>query len=91
MTLAAQRAMHLHLALTRGQEAGTSVAIERTVFGHLERMPTLEMNDEGGVEMSGVLPGRYQVAVSHSDGQSPSESTHFTADIADGETQLNSD
>jgi hypothetical protein len=49
------------------------------------------MNDEGGVEISGVLPGRYQVAVSHSDGQSPPESTHFTADIADGATQLSAD
>ena len=91
MTLTAQRAMHLHLALARGQEGGTSVSIERTVFGQLERMPTVQMNDEGGVEISGVLPGRYEVTVSHSDGQSPPESTHFTADIADGATQLSAD
>jgi protocatechuate 3,4-dioxygenase beta subunit len=91
MTLTAQRAMHLHLALARGQEGGTSVSVERTVFGQLERMPAVQMNDEGGVEISGVLPGRYEVAVSHSDGQSPPESTHFTADIADGATQLSAD
>jgi protocatechuate 3,4-dioxygenase beta subunit len=91
MTLTAQRAMHLHLPLARGQEGGASVSIERTVFGQLERMSTVQMNDEGGVEISGVLPGRYQVAVSHSDGQSPPESTHFTADIADGATQLSAD
>ena len=91
MTLTAQRAMHLHLALAHGQEGGPSVSIERTVFGQLERMPALQMNDEGGVEISGVLPGRYEVTVSHSDGQSPPESTHFTADIADGATQLSAD
>ena len=91
MTLTAQRAMHLHLALAPGQEGGASVSIERTVFGQLERMPTVQMNDEGGVEISGVLPGRYEVAVSHSDGQAPPESTHFTADIADGATQLSAD
>ncbi len=91
MTLTAQRAMHLHLALTPGHEGGTSVSIERTVFGQLERIPSVQMNDEGGVEISGVLPGRYEVAVSHADGQSPPESTHFTADIADGATQLSAD
>jgi protocatechuate 3,4-dioxygenase beta subunit len=91
MTLTAQRAMHLHLALVRGQEGGAQVSIERTVFGQLERMPTLQMNDEGGVEINGVLPGRYEVAVSHSDGQSPPESNHFTADIADGATQLSAE
>jgi protocatechuate 3,4-dioxygenase beta subunit len=91
MTLTAQRAMHLHLALAPGQEGDASVSIERTVFGQPERMPTVQMNDEGGVDISGVLPGRYEVAVSHSDGQSPPESTHFTADIADGATQLGAD
>ncbi len=91
MTLTAQRAMHLHLALAHGQEGGPSVSIEQTVFGQPERMPALQMNDEGGVEISGVLPGRYEVTVSHSDGQSPSESTHFTAEIADGATQLSAD
>jgi protocatechuate 3,4-dioxygenase beta subunit len=92
MTLIAQRAMHLHLALAGGQERDPSVSIERTVFGQPERMPTsMQTNNEGGVEINGVLPGRYEVAVSYSDGQSPPESTHFTADIADGATQLSAE
>jgi hypothetical protein len=91
MTLTAQRAMHLHLALAPGQEGSTSVSIERTVFGQPERMSIVQMKDEGGVEISGVLPGRYEVAVSHPDGQAPTESTHFTADIADGATQLSAE
>jgi Carboxypeptidase regulatory-like domain len=92
MTLTAQRAMHLHVALARGQEGSAHVSIEQTVFGQLEPMPMgTETSNEGGVEISGVLPGRYEVTVSHSEGQSPPESAHFTADIADGATQLSSD
>jgi hypothetical protein len=86
MTLTAQRAMHLHVALAPGQEEG-HVSIEQTVFGQLEPMPMgMETSSAGGVEISGVLPGRYEVTLSHSD-----ESTHFTADIADGATQLSAE
>src|ERR1700733_2460750 len=82
MTLTAQRAMHLHVALAPGQEGGAHVLLERTVFGQLEPMPMgMETSNAGGVEISGVLPGRYEVTVSHSEGQSPQESTHFTANI----------
>ena len=92
MTLTAQRAMYLHLPIARGQEGGTGVSIAQTVFGQLEQIPTsIQKNNEGVMEISGVLPGRYEVTVSHSDGQSPPESTHFTADIADGATQLSAD
>jgi hypothetical protein len=51
----------------------------------------METSNAGGVEISGVVPGRYEVTVSHSEGQSPPESTHFTADIADGATQLSAE
>ncbi len=92
MTLTAQHAVHLQLALARGQEGGAGVSIARNIFGQLEPMPmTVQTNNEGVMEISGVLPGRYEVTVSRSDGQSPPESTHFTADIAEGATQLNAD
>jgi hypothetical protein len=92
MTLNAQHAVHLQLPLARGQEGGAGVSIARNIFGQLEPMPmTVQTNDEGAMEISGVVPGRYEVTVTHSDGQSPAESTHFTADIAEGATQLNAD
>ncbi len=92
MTLNAQHAVHLQLPLARGQEGGAGVSIARNVFGQLEPIPaSMQTNNEGVMEISGVLPGRYEVTVSHSDGQSPPESTHFTTDIAEGATQLNAD
>jgi hypothetical protein len=92
MTLNAQHAVHLQLPLARSQEGGAGVSIARNIFGQLEPMPmTVQTNNEGAMEISGVVPGRYEVTVTHSDGQSSAESTHFTADIAEGATQLNAD
>jgi Carboxypeptidase regulatory-like domain len=92
LTLNAQHAVHLHLPLARGQEAGTGVSIAHNIFGHLEPASmTMQTNNDGVMEISGVLPGRYEVTVTHSDGQSAPESTHFTTDIAEGATQLNAD
>ncbi len=92
MTLNAQHAVHLQLPLARGQEGGAGVSIARNIFGQLEPLPmTMQANNEGAMEISGVVPGRYEVTVTRSDGQSPPESTHFTADIAEGATQLNAD
>ena len=91
MTLTAQPALHLHLPIAPGQQAGTGVSIAQAVFGQLEPIPTSMQTNNEDVEISGVLPGRYEVTVTHSDGQSPAESTHFTADIADGATQLSAD
>ena len=92
MTLNAQHAVHLQLPLVRGQEGGTGVSIARNVFGQLEPASlNTQTNNDGVMELSGLLPGRYEVTVTHSDGQSPPESTHFTTDIAEGATQLNAD
>jgi protocatechuate 3,4-dioxygenase beta subunit len=92
MTLNAQHAVHLQLPFVRGQDGGAGVSIARNVFGQLEPTSmTLQANSDGVMEISGVLPGRYEVTVTRSDGQSPPESTHFTTDIADGATQLNAD
>jgi protocatechuate 3,4-dioxygenase beta subunit len=92
MTLNAQHAMRLQLPFAGSRDRGIGVSIAQNVFGQLEQMPTsIQLNNEGPIEISGVLPGQYEVTVSHSDGQSPPESTHFTADIADGATQLAAD
>jgi hypothetical protein len=91
MTLNAQHAMRLQLPLTRSGDGGFGVSMAQNIFGQLEQLPTSIQLNEGGIEISGVLPGQYDVTVTRSEGQSPPVSTHFTADIADGATQLAGD
>ena len=89
MTLNAQHAMRLQLHFARTQDGSIGVSMAQNVFGQLEQVPTsIQTSNEGDVDISGVLPGHYEVTVTHSLGQSPPESTHFTADVADGATQL---
>jgi hypothetical protein len=92
MALNAQHAMHLQLHLAVIGDGGIGVSMAQNVFGQLEQMPTsIQMNNQGDVEISGVLPGQYEVTVTHSAGQPRPVSTHFTANIADGATQLTAD
>jgi len=89
MTLNALHAMRLQLHFARTQDGSIGVSMAQNVFGQLEQVPTsIQTSNEGDVDISGVLPGHYEVTVTHSLGQSPPESTHFTADVADGATQL---
>src|SRR3984885_8746152 len=92
MTLNAQHAMRLQLHLAVTGDGGTGVSMAQNVFGQLEQLPTsIQTNNQGDVEISGVLPGQYEVTVTHSAGQPQPVSTHFTANIADGATQLTAD
>jgi hypothetical protein len=92
MTLNAQHAVEIKLPVAGSRDGGFGVSLARNVFGQLEPIPTsMQGNNDGGIEISGVLPGQYEVTVTHSEGQSPPVSTHFTADIADGATQLAGD
>jgi uncharacterized surface anchored protein len=92
MTLNAQHAMRLQLPLARGDAGRAGVSVAQTVFGQLEPTPTnVQPNDQGVVEISGLVPGKYEFTVTPVDSQSGPQSTHFTADVAEGTTQLNSD
>jgi protocatechuate 3,4-dioxygenase beta subunit len=92
MALNAQHSMHLQLHLAVIGDGGVGVSMAQNVFGQLEQMPTsVQTNNQGDVEISGVLPGQYDVTVTHSAGQPRPVSTHFTANIADGATQLTAD
>ena len=92
MTLTAQHAMHLQLPLARGEAGRAGVSVAQSVFGQLESMPTtVQTNNEGVVEISGVVPGRYEFTVTPFDSQSGPQSTHFTADVAEGTTLLSTD
>jgi Carboxypeptidase regulatory-like domain len=91
-TLNAQHAMRLQVPLVSTRNVGFGVSMAQNVFGQLEQMPaSVQVNHDGGMEISGVLPGQYEVTVTHSEGASPPVTTHFTADITDGATQLAAD
>ncbi len=92
MTLNAQHALRLQLHLAIAADGGVGVSMARNVFGQLEPMYTsTQTNNQGDVEISGVIPGQYEVTVTRSVGRSQPESTHFTANIADGATELAAD
>jgi hypothetical protein len=91
MTLTAQHAMHLQLALASGDAGRVGASIEQNVFGQLEQMPTSVQANNAVVEISGVLPGRYEFTVTHNESGAGPQSTHFTADVAEGATQINTD
>jgi Carboxypeptidase regulatory-like domain len=92
MTLTPQHAMRLQLAVAQGEAGRTSVSMAQNVFGQLEPIPTgMEATHEGGLEISGVLPGRYDFTVMHQESRSGPQSTHFTAEVAEGATQLSTD
>jgi hypothetical protein len=91
-TLNAQHALRIQLPLVSTPEGGFGISVAQNVFGQLEQMPTsIQPNNDGGMEISGVLPGQYEVTVTRSTGQSPPVSTRFTANIADGATQIAAD
>jgi hypothetical protein len=84
--------MRLQLPLAGSRDGGFGVSIAQNVFGQLEPMPTsIQSNNDGEVEISGVLPGQYEVTLTRSAGRSLPETTHFTANIADAATQLTAD
>jgi hypothetical protein len=91
MTLTAQHAMRIELTLARGEAGRVGASIAQTVFGQLETMPTAVQANNEGMEISGVLPGRYEFTVMHQESRSGPQATHFTADVAEGTTQLSSD
>jgi Carboxypeptidase regulatory-like domain len=92
MTLTAQRAVRLRIAVPRGEPSNYGVSIERSVFGQPEQVPTgPQTSKDGVVEIDGVLPGRYDVTLTRSAENSPPASTHFTADVAGNTTDLNQD
>jgi hypothetical protein len=96
ISLAAQPAIRLKVKLPDGEpgrRGGTTVALTRTIFGQAEPMPMQEYGRSGSeMELEGVLPGHYDVAVSQFvPGQGEGATKHFSTDIASGTTELAED
>jgi hypothetical protein len=89
MTLTAQHAMHLRLPLPQDRLGGYGVSLMQSVFGESEQVPTgMQVLKDGFMEIEGVIPGRYDVTVTQFAAGPQPASTHFTADVAAGTTEL---
>ena len=88
LTMNPQHALRLRVAAPGSDRGGYSIALQKSVFGQMEPVPTgnVEVNGDTMI-VDGVLPGHYEVALSQpSEGQP--RATHFTADLATGATEL---
>jgi hypothetical protein len=94
ISLTAQPAMRLRLNTPQGDAGrGVGVTLNQTIFGQVEAQPArVVFNSDGPIEVEGVLPGHYDVTVSHFvPGQGEGASKHFSADVTSGMTELTED
>jgi len=94
ITLAAQPAMRLRLNAPQGDLGrGVTVTLNQTIFGQVEGQPArVVFNSDGPIEVEDVLPGHYDVTISHFvPGQGEGATKHFSADVTSGMTELSED
>ena len=100
ITLAAQQAMRLQVKVPANDDPGgegftrngLSVVLSQSIFGQVEALPVQSVAGRGTFEIEGVLPGRYDVTVSHFvPGQGEGATRHFSTDITSGMTELAED
>jgi len=94
ISLTAQQAMRLRLNTPQGEPGrGVTVTLNQTIFGQVEAQPArVVFNSDGPVEVEGVLPGHYDITVSHFvPGQGEGATKHFSADVTSGMTELSED
>ncbi len=83
--------MRLRLNTPQGDPGrGVTVTLNQTIFGQVEGQPArVVFNSDGPIEVEGVLPGHYDVTVSHFvPGQGEGATKHFSADVTSGMTEL---
>jgi hypothetical protein len=91
VTMNAQQALHVRVALpARDQEGGFGLMMSQSIFGQAEPVSSFTQTIQNGVlEISGILPGRYDFTLSHhSPDGSVTESTHFAEDLTSNTTEL---
>jgi hypothetical protein len=91
MTLTAQPAMRLRVPLPQGNQGGYTASLVQYIFGEPEQSLGIQSMKNGFLEISGVLPGRYEVTLQPLGGVPQSERTHFSAEFAAGATELRED
>ena len=87
--LHAEHAMHLHIPMSEAaMKSGYGVSMSHSVFGQPEDVPVaLTPDGSGAVEIDGLLPGHYDVALTATAGNHQTTS-HFSADVGQGSAQI---
>ena len=91
VTLNAQQSLHIRIALpVQGQDGGFSLMTSQSIFGQAEPVSSFSQTIQNGVlEISGILPGRYDFTLSHHSPDGPvMESRHFSGDVTSSTTEL---
>jgi protocatechuate 3,4-dioxygenase beta subunit len=87
--LHAEHAMHLRIPMSEAaMRSGYGVSMSRSVFGQPEDVPvSMTPDGSGAVEIDGLLPGHYDVALTTTEGNHQTVS-HFSADVGEGSAQI---
>ena len=91
VTLNAQPALHVRIRLpVQDQESGFGLRMSQSIFGQVEPVSSFGQTVQNGVmEISGILPGRYDFTLFHpGPGDPTAESTHFTGEVTSSTTEL---
>jgi Carboxypeptidase regulatory-like domain len=93
VTLTAQQAMRLRIKLPTADPdhpGPYNVELSQPLFGEPQQLVSgMQRMENGDLEISGILPGHYDVALTHFEPRGgPSETTRFQADVAAGATEL---
>jgi Carboxypeptidase regulatory-like domain len=91
VTLNAQQALHVRIRLpAQDQEGGFGLRMSQSIFGQVEPVSSFGQTVQNGVmEISGILPGRYDFTLFHpGPGDPTAESTHFTGEVTSSTTEL---
>ncbi len=87
MTLNAQHALRLRVPVPHVEGGNFNITLAQSIFGIPETVTTgIQANQDGVLEIDGVLPGRYDVTLQLFGNTPNAGPTHFSADVAAGAT-----
>jgi hypothetical protein len=91
VALNAQQAVHVRIRLPARdseQASGFGAMVSQSIFGQVEPVSSTQSVQNGVLEISGLLPGRYDFTLSHYGQGGPVAETHFTGDVTSSRTEL---
>ena len=91
LTVAAEPAIRIRIAMPKDSfgNGGVSVQLSHSIFGQAEPLPMEMTGVNGAMEITGILPGHYDVTMTHfAPGVGEGSSRHFETDLTAGSTEI---